>query len=921
MKLQKLSLALFFIISLFISTAYAGPYAPAAGEPGSTAIHMDDVSFVAWATGYENYTPGTDVDETWKTPEKALGKALGSSYDIVCLGRGGSITMTFAKPIINGEGADFAVFENSFSDDFIEHAYVEVSADGGTWYRFPNSSLTTDPVSGYGTVDPTNVYQLGCKYKQGYGEPYDLASVGLDEISYVRILDIIGDGTYYDTDDKVIYDPYPTWGSAGFDLDAVGVIHQKTVAVTAVFSVAPATGTAPLTVQFSDASTGDIDTWNWNFGDGETSTEQNPTYIYQNPGDYDVTLQVSGSEGNDSTTIVKAVRVQGEPPTAAFNFSPDNGSVPLTVQFTDTSSGNIISWVWDFGDGSDNSIEQNPEHIYQNPGTYSVIFYVDGLYGGDQVTKTDCITTTAAPIPNNPPDQPTLVSPVDGANDLSLPVTLSTGAFSDPDSGDSHAQTRWQVSTSSGFTSFVYNSKAMFKLTSMILSDSILANGTTYYWRVMFYDNEGAGSAWSATRSFTTVQQQINYYFPHIVSNGTWETEIALINASAGQQMTGELIACNDAGEEVDRRSITLAANARRKITIGEEFSSVGQIGYLVFQTYSTMVRGYTKFYVVGVYRVAVPVVSQVNSGDIYVSHIASDDDWWTGLSLVNTTSSTKELTVLFDNGESKVITLDAGMHRAVTISELFEGEPQPEILSAVITNADGIVGLEVFGSKGQNVSYLSGVLLKDETTTGIYFPHIAFDDDWWTGLVAYNPFAESCTLNITPYRADGTALASPAAIQLAGHGKYLGAVSSLNLPTGTAWLQITASHPVTGFESFGTINNQQMAGYTGVGIAGTESVFVNLEKEGWTGIAFVNLENSPAAITLSAYAEDGSVVAITPISLAAHAKVVDLPANLFSGQDIGSATYIRFSSDKQVVGFQLNGSFDNMMLDALPGM
>ncbi len=323
----------------------------------------------------------------------------------------------------------------------------------------------------------------------------------------------------------------------------------------------------------------------------------------------------------------------------------------------------------------------------------------------------------------------------------------------------------------------------------------------------------------------------------------------------------------------------------------------------------------------VGVYRVAVPIVSQVNSGDIYVSHIASDDDWWTGLSLVNTTSSTKELTVLFDNGESKVISLDAGMHRAVTISELFEGEPQPEILSAVITNADGIVGLELFGSKGQNAGYLSGVLLKDKTATEIYFPHIASDNNWWTGLVAYNPATECCTLDITPYRADGTVLTSPAPIQLAGQGKYIGAVSNLNLPTNTAWLRITASHLITGFELFGTTNNQQMAGYTGIGIAGMESVFVTLEKEGWTGIAFVNLENNPAAITLTAYAEDGGIVASTSINLAAYAKIVDLPANLFASQDISQATYIRSSSNKQVVGFQLNGSSDNMMLDALPGM
>ena len=219
---------------LVAGTSFAGSYAPAAGELGSGAIHMNDSGFVGWATGWQNYIIGNGdagnghkwVDETWQTPEKALGKAVGDSYDIVSLGRGGQITMTFDSPIVDGTGDDFAVFENSFSDTFLELGYVEVSADGSNWSRFQNSSLTTAPVGGYGTVDPTNVYQLGCKYKQGYGEGYDLVDLGLDKISYVRILDIVGDGTYLDSNGNIIYDPYPTWGSAGFDLDAIGVLNQ-----------------------------------------------------------------------------------------------------------------------------------------------------------------------------------------------------------------------------------------------------------------------------------------------------------------------------------------------------------------------------------------------------------------------------------------------------------------------------------------------------------------------------------------------------------------------------------------------------------------------------------------------------------------------------------------------------------------------
>ena len=134
--------------------------------------------------------------------------------------------MTFDKPISNGDGWDFAVFENSFSDGFLELAYVEVSADGTNFFRFYNRSLTSQPVAAFGTIDPTDINGLAGKYRQGYGTPFDLTDVGLSSATHVRIVDIIGNGAYFDSESHVVYDPYPISGSAGFDLDAVGVIHQ-----------------------------------------------------------------------------------------------------------------------------------------------------------------------------------------------------------------------------------------------------------------------------------------------------------------------------------------------------------------------------------------------------------------------------------------------------------------------------------------------------------------------------------------------------------------------------------------------------------------------------------------------------------------------------------------------------------------------
>ncbi len=213
---------------------WAGPYPPAADEVGSHAISKDDPAFVAWATGYVNYSVGDAVDEIWQEPLNALGPAEGTSWDCVALGRGGRITLTFDDVVQNGDGWDFAIFENSFSDLYLELAFVEVSSNGIDYIRFDATSLTVNPVPGFGNIDPTDVDGLAGNYRQGYGTPFDLeelatksevlsGDVDLMRIAYIRVVDIVGNGSSLDSRSEPIYDPYPTVGSAGFDLDAIGV--------------------------------------------------------------------------------------------------------------------------------------------------------------------------------------------------------------------------------------------------------------------------------------------------------------------------------------------------------------------------------------------------------------------------------------------------------------------------------------------------------------------------------------------------------------------------------------------------------------------------------------------------------------------------------------------------------------------------
>jgi PGF-pre-PGF domain-containing protein len=157
------------------------------------------------------------------------------------------------------------------------------------------------------------------------------------------------------------------------------------------FSINPAQGTAPLTVNFTDLSQNE-DSRIWNFGDGTNSTDPNPTHTYSTVGTYTVSLTASNK--NDSEPKFGTVTVQAYVPppvtpinpVADFNANPTEGYAPLTVQFTDSSQ-NAVGWNWDFGDGA-KSNDQNPEHTYSAEGTYNVNLVASNTNGTSSKTAT-----------------------------------------------------------------------------------------------------------------------------------------------------------------------------------------------------------------------------------------------------------------------------------------------------------------------------------------------------------------------------------------------------------------------------------------------------------------------------------------------------------------------------------------------------
>jgi hypothetical protein len=297
MMKKRVSLRTFIIILSICGLAKAGPYneqgiASYIGPDHKPVLpwDMNGVSnpiFRGWATEVVSYEPtpyNAQRQLWWFDPSMALGPSMSNRAiedvlnNIVSLGElsaaqiaggvlPGRITLGFAGPIVNGRGFDFAVFENGqlWGDlYFCELGYVEVSSNGEDFARFPSVSLAPYDSGGpaipnYRCIDITDIYNLAGKHpnlgEEFTGTPFDLAEladepnvlnglVDLNNINYVRIVDIPGSGDF--TDDATqqidpctwpewdyyitnhpIYDAWPTYGSDGMDLEAIGVLYPQ----------------------------------------------------------------------------------------------------------------------------------------------------------------------------------------------------------------------------------------------------------------------------------------------------------------------------------------------------------------------------------------------------------------------------------------------------------------------------------------------------------------------------------------------------------------------------------------------------------------------------------------------------------------------------------------------------------------------
>ncbi len=241
------------------------------------------------------------------------------------------------------------------------------------------------------------------------------------------------------------------------------IVQNQPPVITATAD--PMTGTFPLKVEFTASATVNnktveqsaplIKSWLWDFGDSSVTAEQNPTHIYETPGNYAVTVLCQLVDGVSSQYDLGTITV-GPQPYANFywDYLDKDETCCYLVKFTDTSVG-AASWEWDFGDGL-TSTEQNPTHRFKEVGSYNVTLSVkDSNSGSSIMTKTVQITagyTTPTPTPT-----PTPVPGVVTADFTSKAIGTRTIAFTDASTGEIEGSTTWSWSFGDGTSAAIQN--------------------------------------------------------------------------------------------------------------------------------------------------------------------------------------------------------------------------------------------------------------------------------------------------------------------------------------------------------------------------------------------------------------------------------------------------------------------------------
>jgi hypothetical protein len=362
------------------------------------------------------------------------------------------------------------------------------------------------------------------------------------------------------------------------------------------------------------------------------------------------------------------------------------------------------------------------------------------------------------------------------------------------------------------------------------------------------------------------------------------------------------------------------------KLTAGEYTLKASRPGYI---TTSVKVPVAASATVVRVVVPLTPVAERVY--EYYLPHTAEGGGWWTFFNVLNPGLASADLTMEAFDANGYYLGASAKISR-LKINEQLSGSPSdyfgPEIVSKAawykLTSSMPLTGFEVFGrEKGA----LAGFPLPGADSNQLYLPHVAEDEQWWTGVSFVCAGTRLSEFHLEARDLTGRVLAEASWPKYLGPGeKTVDVISGYfgwDFPAGIQWVSVRSDSPITGFELFGTRDFQMMAAVPALTKGAKKFYFPHVATTDgwWTGIAMLNTDTRSGALRLTAYGEEGKALAVSrSISLGPGERTVGTAESFFDNWPSG-AKYIEAASDAAIVGFGLVGRWAPPLLAGLPAL
>ena len=669
------------------------------------------------------------------------------------------------------------------------------------------------------------------------------------------------------------------FNSAGESAQSNTASATIAASVSASFVVSPSAGVAGVTTFICSDTSAGATSWSWNFGDGGTSTLQNPAHIYSAPGTYTIQLTANGQSFASRVVSVSSGIASD------FSFTPSNPTTQTNINFTDRSSGNTSSWFWNFGDGTSSSL-QNPVKRYTNGGNYPVTLTVSTPTGLQSMNSHMVSVTTATPAA--PPVSASFaISP-------STAAVRANVAFTDQSTG---SPTSWQWNFGDGSSSNVQNPTHAYATqgsygVSLTVANASSSSTASHVVTIL---------PPTAYRSLVPAAAQTNG-----VGGSVWRTELTLFNGGS-EAASGQFTFIPGGGAPVLTRSLFLGVN--QSITyanaLNDLFGLSNGAGAIAIEassaTTTPAIRVTSRTFttgIVGTYGQSVPNVSGDDlSSTLLLTGLESDANFRTNIGLVNRTALPVNAGLtLYDANGSVVATT------TVTVPENnFQQSSIGSFFPAVNGRSFAALSMRVDSATANAVSAY-GSVIDNRTQDPVYVQAIPAPKGseltipaigrlpgvngtfWRSDVTLFNPGLTTMTLALRYLAAgqDNRGAASHSVTVPPSRTVVIAdVVQALGVTSGSGALQVswtTASGPIVTSRTYITADNGGTYGQSidPVTSFGNDSFVPGLRSDSAfrSNVGFVNGGDTQLTVTATLLSDTGAILGTTQIGLSPRSQV-----------------------------------------------